>query len=123
MFCLFQCKDLKMNDKKNNNRILALLFVGVLMGALYISIVGPAIPAIEKSINVNKQLMSWIFSIFVSANLVGISLMAKLSDLYGRRKIYIVALSVFATGSLIVALSNNFNVFLTGRAVQGLVLF
>ncbi len=106
-------------DKKTNNRILALLFVGVLMGALDISIVGPAIPAIEKSIKVDKQLMSWIFSIYVLANLVGISLMAKLSDLYGRRKIYILALTIFGTGSLIVALSHNFNILLAGRAIQG----
>ena len=56
------------------------------MGALDISIVGPAIPAIEKSINVDIHLMSWIFSVYVLANLVGISLMAKLSDYYGRRK-------------------------------------
>ena len=108
-----------MTDKKNNSRILALLFVGVLMGALDISIVGPAIPAIEKSINVDKQLMSWIFSIYVLANLVGISLMAKLSDLYGRRKIYMLSLSIFAVGSFIVALSHDFNILLAGRAVQG----
>src|SRR5665647_2157575 len=102
-------------EKNKNNRILALLFVGVLMGALDISIVGPAIPAIEKSINVNKQLMSWIFSIYVLANLVGISLMAKLSDLYGRRRIYIISITIFAAGSLIVALSHNFNILLAGR--------
>ena len=107
------------SGKSNNNKILALLFVGVLMGALDISIVGPAIPAIEKSINVNTHLMAWIFSIYVLANLVGISLMAKLSDLYGRRRIYIISLSIFAVGSLIVALSDNFNVLLAGRAVQG----
>lgn len=103
----------------NNNRILALLFVGVLMGALDISIVGPAIPAIESSIKVDKQLLSWIFSIYVLANLVGISLMAKLSDLYGRRKIYIISLAIFATGSLIVAISGKFNLLITGRAIQG----
>jgi EmrB/QacA subfamily drug resistance transporter len=106
-------------DTRSNKRILALLFVGVLMGALDISIVGPAIPAIERSIQVDKQLMSWIFSIYVLANLVGISLMARLSDLYGRRSIYILALSIFSIGSLIVALSHNFNILLAGRAVQG----
>ena len=89
------------------------------MGALDISIVGPAIPAIENSIKVDKQLTSWIFSIYVLANLVGISLMAKLSDLYGRRRIYILSISIFAVGSLIVALSENFNILLTGRAIQG----
>ncbi len=43
--------------KNTNNKILAILFIGVLMGALDISIVGPAIPAIENSINVDKQLV------------------------------------------------------------------
>ena len=107
-----------MNSPKNN-KILALLFVGVLMGALDISIVGPAIPAIEKTIAADKQLISWIFSIYVLSNLVGISLMARLSDLFGRRKIYMLALSIFAAGSLIVALSHNFSILLAGRAVQG----
>ncbi len=45
--------------------------------------------------------------------------MAKLSDLYGRRKIYILAISIFAVGSLVVALSHNFNILLIGRAIQG----
>jgi EmrB/QacA subfamily drug resistance transporter len=106
-------------QKKSNNKILAILFVGVLMGALDISIVGPAIPAIGKSINVDRQIMSWIFSIYVLANLVGISLMAKLSDRYGRRRIYIISLTVFTIGSIVVALSHNFNILLIGRAVQG----
>lgn len=108
-----------MDLKKTNSRILALLFVGVLMGALDISIVGPAIPAIEKSINVNRQLMSWIFSIYVLANLVGISLMAKLSDSYGRRRIYIISLTIFSIGSIVVALSHNFSILLAGRVIQG----
>jgi MFS family permease len=108
-----------MEQKKLNGKILTLLFVGVLMGALDISIVGPAIPAIENSIMVDKQLMSWIFSIYVLANLVGISLMAKLSDRYGRRYIYIIALTIFSIGSLVVALSHNFNLLLTGRVIQG----
>jgi EmrB/QacA subfamily drug resistance transporter len=108
-----------MEQKKLNGKILAILFVGVLMGALDISIVGPAIPAIEESIRLDKQLMTWIFSIYVLANLVGISLMAKLSDRYGRRYIYIIALAIFSIGSLVVALSHNFRLLLTGRVIQG----
>jgi EmrB/QacA subfamily drug resistance transporter len=108
-----------MDQKRLNGKILAILFVGVLMGALDISIVGPAIPAIEHSIKVDRQLMSWIFSIYVLANLVGISLMAKLSDRYGRRYIYIIALVIFSIGSLVVALSHNFRLLLTGRVIQG----
>jgi multidrug resistance protein len=102
-----------------NGKILALLFTGVLMGALAISIVGPAIPAIEETIKVDHRLLSWIFSIYVLFNLVGVSLLAKLSDLYGRRNIYIFSVAVFAVGSVIVAMSNDITVLLIGRAVQG----
>ncbi len=102
-----------------NGKILALLFTGVLMGALDISIVGPAIPAIEQTIKVDHRSLSWIFSIYVLFNLVGVSLLSKLSDLYGRRNIYIFSVAVFALGSAIVALSQDITFLLIGRAVQG----
>jgi len=109
--------------KKDNNRnvqgIMPLLFVGVLMGALDISIVGPAIPSIEKSFHIDEQFLSWIFSIFVLFNLVGISLFARLSDIYGRRIIYVISILIFATGSIVVAMSNNYTVLLVGRSIQG----
>ena len=102
-----------------NGKILALLFTGVLMGALDISIVGPAIPAIEQTIKVDHRSLSWIFSIYVLFNLVGVSLLSKLSDLYGRRNIYIFSVGVFALGSAVVAMSENITFLLIGRAIQG----
>ncbi len=106
-------------EQHRNGKILALLFTGVLMGALDISIVGPAIPAIEQTIKVDHRSLSWIFSIYVLFNLVGVSLLAKLSDLYGRRNIYVFSVAVFALGSTIVAMSDNITFLLIGRAVQG----
>ncbi|MFA5974444.1 MAG: MFS transporter [Lentimicrobiaceae bacterium] len=106
-------------QQHRNGKILALLFTGVLMGALDISIVGPAIPAIEQTLKVDHRSLSWIFSIYVLFNLVGVSFLAKLSDLYGRRNIYILSVAVFAFGSTIVALSDNITFLLIGRAVQG----
>ncbi|NQV49711.1 MAG: MFS transporter, partial [Candidatus Marinimicrobia bacterium] len=43
----------------------------------------------------------------------------RLSDIHGRRKIYILAVAIFGLGSLWVALSHNFSSLLIGRAVQG----
>jgi len=106
-------------SKGKNTKILILLFIGVLMGALDISIVGPAIPSIEKTIRMAQKDLSWIFSIYVLFNLVGISLMAKLSDYYGRRWIYMLSVAIFGIGSLVVVSSHDINVLLTGRAIQG----
>lgn len=104
---------------KKETGLLLLLFFGVLIGALDISIVGPAIPSIEETLHVNAKDLSWIFSIYVLFSLVGISIMTRLSDLFGRRWIYLVALGIFGTGSLIVSLSDNITWLLAGRAVQG----
>jgi EmrB/QacA subfamily drug resistance transporter len=106
-------------EQRSQNAIISLLFIGVLMGALDISIVGPALPSIESYLKLEPRFSGWIFSIYVLFNLIGISLFARLSDIFGRRNIYVSALAIFAAGSLIVSLSQNFNVLLTGRAIQG----
>jgi len=103
----------------NNQKILAILFTGVLMGALDISIVGPAIPSIESALKVESRSLGWIFSIYVLFNLVGISLFARLSDIFGRRNIYTLSLLIFGLGSLVVSLSGDFTMLLAGRAIQG----
>ena len=106
-------------NSRSNNQVLILLFIGVLMGALDISIVGPAIPSIEKTMFITQQNLSWIFSIYVLFNLVGISLMAKLSDFFGRRSIYLISAIIFGIGSLVVAFSKDLAFLLIGRGIQG----
>jgi MFS family permease len=106
-------------DQKKNRSIITLLFIGVLMGALDISIVGPALPSIETSLGVHGQYLGWIFSIYVLMNLIGVSLFARLSDIHGRRNIYMLALAIFGLGSLWVAMSHQFQSLLIGRAIQG----
>lgn len=106
-------------DNRVRNRILLVLFVGVLMGALDIAIVGPALPAIQSSFSVSERAIAWVFAIYVLFNLVGTPIMAKLADMTGRRSVYVLSVSLFALGSLVVALSPAFWVVLVGRAIQG----
>jgi EmrB/QacA subfamily drug resistance transporter len=102
----------------STNPVMLVLFIGVLMGALDIAIVGPALPAIQKSFGVDERASAWVFTIYVLFNLIGTPLMAKLSDRFGRRSIYVLDVSLFAIGSLLVAVSPNFAVLLIGRAIQ-----
>ncbi len=106
-------------EPRQRNLILTVLFIGVLMGALDIAIVGPALPAIRAQYQLNERSLSWIFSLYVLFNLIGTPLMAKLSDQFGRRSIYVLDVALFAAGSLVVALSPSFPFVLIGRAVQG----
>ena len=101
-------------------RVLGVLLLGVFLGALDIAIVGPALAAIGRDLGVSERQLSWIFTTYVLCNLVGNPLMARLSDLYGRRPVYMLDVGLFALGSVVVAAAPSFAVLLVGRAVQGL---
>jgi EmrB/QacA subfamily drug resistance transporter len=107
-------------DDKKRNRLLMVLFIGVLMGALDIAIVGPALKIMREYFGVDDRAGAWIFTIYILFNLVGTPLMAKLSDRFGRRNVYIADILIFAAGSLVVTLAPAFGVVLLGRAIQGL---
>lgn len=90
------------------------------MAALDIAIVGPALPALREHYGLSERSIAWVFNVFVLFNLLGLPLMARLSDVFGRRNVYALNVSLFALGSLIVALAPPFAWLLVGRAVQGL---
>jgi len=106
-------------EKQTRNRVLTVLFIGVLMGALDIAILGPALPAIRQAFGVDDRTLAWMFTSYVLFNLIGTPLMAKLSDDFGRRTVYVLDVILFAVGSIVVASAPSFWVILVGRAVQG----
>jgi EmrB/QacA subfamily drug resistance transporter len=107
-------------SERSEPRLLLLLFVGVLMAALDIAIVGPALPAIQDGFGVDARAAAWVFTVFVLFNLVATPTMAKLSDRWGRRPVYMLDIALFAAGSLVVALAPSFSVLLAGRALQAI---
>ena len=100
--------------------LMAVLFVGVLMGALDLAIIGPALPAIQSDFNLDNRDLSWLFTVYVLAQLIGTPLFAKASDKYGRRNVYLVCVAGFGLGSLLLVLASSYETLLLGRTVQGL---
>jgi MFS family permease len=98
--------------------VLAVLFVGVLLAALDIAIVGPALPAIRATLDVSNRWLPAAFSVYVLFYLVGTPLLAKRSDRLGRRRVFLESLLLFAVGSAVVAAAWSFPALLVGRAVQ-----
>jgi EmrB/QacA subfamily drug resistance transporter len=104
--------------KRGHTPLLAVLFAGVLISALDIAIVGPALPAIQNDFGINERGLSWVFSAYILAGLISAPLMAKLSDRYGRRNVYLADIALFGLGSLVVAVAFNFEMLLAGRVLQ-----
>jgi len=89
------------------------------MGSLDIGIVGPALPALQTYFTVNERLLSWVYTIYILFFMIGTPLMAKLSDIYGRKTVYLINILLFALGSIITITSFSFDMILVGRAIQG----
>ena len=106
-------------DTKTRNLILVLFLIGVFMGSLDTGIIGPVLPSIEQSFNLTSRESSWIFTLFVIAFMIGSPVMAKFSDFYGRKKIFILDVLLFGVGSALIAFSMNIESIFLGRIIQG----
>ena len=89
------------------------------MGSLDTGIIGPVLPSIEQSFHLTSRESSWIFTLFVIAFMIGSPVMAKFSDFYGRKKIFILDVLLFGVGSCLIAFSMNIESIFLGRIIQG----
>lgn len=89
------------------------------MGALDIAIVGPALAPIKAFFGAESRDMTWVFSIYILMNLVGTPIIAKLSDMNGRKSLYIASILLFTAGSVVVASAPSLSIVILGRAIQG----
>jgi len=91
----------------------------VFLAALEITIVSTALPTIAAHFASDSG-YTWIGTSFVLAHTASTPSWGKISDIWGRKPILLVANVVFFAGSLVCALVDNLAVFIAGRAIQGL---
>ena len=95
------------------------LMVGMFLAALDQSIVSTALPRITSDLGGFSKL-SWVVTAYLLASTASTPLWGKISDLYGRRLLFQVAIVVFMVGSLASGSSQNIDQLIAARLVQGL---
>jgi len=109
------------NSKVNHSRVMPILFLGVLVTALDIAILAPALRAIGEYFAVeDERQLSWVFIAFTLFTQLGIPFMSWLSDVYGRRFSFALCMGLFTVGVIVSITASSFDVLLVGRAIQGL---
>ena len=104
---------------KGNGPIIVGLLLGVLLAALDQAVVGPSVLNITRDIG-GFEHMAWLFSAYMLASTIVIPLAGKFSDLYGRRPIYILGMSLFLLGSALCGTATSMGQLILYRALQGL---
>ena len=102
------------------NRLLVTLSLGVFAGALDLSVLSPALPALGHDFNVSLGDLAWVFTVYLLVTVVSIALASTLADRYGRRPVYLACLALFAAGSILAIAAPSYAVFLGARAIQAL---
>jgi EmrB/QacA subfamily drug resistance transporter len=99
--------------------ILFAVLLGILLAALDQTIVGTALPVIVTDLNGN-DVYTWAFTSYLLTATISGPIYGKLSDLYGRRNIFIIGVAIFLIGSLLCGLSQEMWQFILFRGIQGL---
>src|SRR5512139_4310886 len=83
------------------------------------SIVGIALPALQRALGFDAAGLTWVFNAYVVAFGGLLLLGGRLSDLFGARRIFGTGWAILAVGSLVAGLAADPTTELVGRAVQG----
>ncbi|MGO4146018.1 MFS transporter [Paenarthrobacter sp. YAF11_1] len=90
------------------------------LDGLDVSMVGVALPSIGQELNLGTDSLQWIVSAYVLGYGSLLLLGGRLADLLGRRRIFLIALTVFAAASLLGGLVDDPAILIATRFIKGL---
>ncbi|MEM1945417.1 MAG: MDR family MFS transporter [Candidatus Caldarchaeum sp.] len=94
------------------------LMLGIFLAAVDSTVVAVAMPSIVTALQ-GFDIYSWAFTAYILTSTVSGPLWGRVSDVYGRRLIYIIGLMLFLVGSLLCGVASSMLQLIVFRAVQG----
>ena len=99
--------------------ILTLVCLGAFMVILDVSVVNVALPAIRSSLGFSQTGLQWVVNAYTLTFAGFLLLGGRTADLYGRRRMFLIGLSIFTLSSLVGGFAQNQAMLIGARAVQG----
>ena len=98
--------------------IMLAVMSGMLLAALDQTIVATALPRIVSELHGLRDL-SWVVTAYLLTSTIAVPISGKLSDIYGRKKLFLLSVFLFVLGSALSGLSQNMTELIGFRALQG----
>ncbi len=106
--------------KTNKKVILAIILISYFMILLDNSIIFTGTVKIAAELNLSQTTLSWVTNAY-SLTFGGLLLLGgSIGDIIGRKRVFMIGLTVFAVGSLLVGLANSAVMIILARAFQGI---
>src|SRR5207245_4327177 len=92
--------------------------LGLCLGALDQTVEGTALPRIVTDLHGN-DLYTWVVTIYLLTSTITVPFYGKLSDLYGRKPLLMIGITLFLVGSALSGLSQEMWQLILFRGIQG----
>ncbi len=99
--------------------VLVGLMAGMFLSALDQSVVGTAMRTIADDLH-GLELQAWVTTAYLITSTISTPIYGKLGDIFGRRRLFIIAIAIFVAGSALSSLSSSMLELAGWRAVQGI---
>ncbi|MFL5828062.1 MAG: MFS transporter [Thermoleophilaceae bacterium] len=106
-------------QRQHYNITLGVLAVSALAYALSQTMVAPALPDIQHTLNTSTTTVTWVLTAYLLSASVATPILGRLGDIFGKERMLVLTLTVFGAGSLVAALSHSIGILILGRAIQG----
>ncbi|MDP7724734.1 MDR family MFS transporter [Mycobacterium sp. TY814] len=104
---------------QRRNFIFAAIALGMLLAALDQTIVATALPTIVADLG-DAGRQSWVVTSYLLASTIVTALVGKLGDIFGRKRVFEVAVLFFVLGSVLCGLAHSMTMLVGARALQGI---
>ncbi|WP_209863618.1 MDR family MFS transporter [Paenibacillus shirakamiensis] len=101
------------------NFILTGLLLSTFLAAIEGTVIGPAGPRIVGDLG-GVELLSWVFTAYLLTMAVTTPIFGKISDLYGRKLVFVIGSVLFLAGSLLCGFAFSMEQLIVYRAIQGI---
>jgi multidrug resistance protein len=105
--------------QRQKMEILFAVLLGIFLAALDQTIVGPALPTIVSELSGNEY-YTWAVTAFLLTSTISVPFWGKLSDIYGRKPIFMIGIVIFLIGSALSGLSQTMEQLVLFRGIQGI---
>ncbi|MDB5084562.1 MAG: disulfide bond formation protein DsbA [Bacilli bacterium] len=108
-----------MQRSTNRTMVTVAMLVAILLVAIDVTVVSTAMPRIVTELS-GLSFISWVFAIYTLTTAVTTPIYGKLSDLFGRKSIFIIGVTLFVIGSMLSGAAHTMSQLIWFRAFQGI---
>ena len=106
-------------DRINYKATYAVILLGVTAYSLLLSMVFPALPAIQRGLHTSQATATWVLTIYLLSASICTPIVGRIGDKVGKERMLVFALTMLGVGAILAGLSTSIGMLLFARAVQG----